>query len=95
MPNLVDTTEATPPTVVQGNSTYDHILFETNFLTEYTGTHGVTLFDQTMFGGDTAAARLAGSDHRPVWIQMRVSGRKLVRSPALVQPQDDASAAPR
>jgi len=58
--------------VVQGDSTYDHILFETHFLTEYTGAHGVTLFDQTMFGGDAAAARLAGSDHRPVWVQMRV-----------------------
>jgi endonuclease/exonuclease/phosphatase family metal-dependent hydrolase len=29
MPNLVDTTTAGTPTVVQGSSTYDHILFET------------------------------------------------------------------
>jgi hypothetical protein len=65
----VDTTVAGTPTVVQGTSTYDHILFETNFLTEYTAAQGVTLFDQTLFGGDVAAARLAGSDHRPVWVQ--------------------------
>ena len=72
MPNLVDTTVAGTPTVVQGSSTYDHILFETNFVTEHTGARGVTLFDQTLFGGDAAAARLAGSDHRPVWVQLRV-----------------------
>ena len=41
--------------------------------TEYAGTHGVVLFDETVFGNDDDAAKLAGSDHRPVWIELSVT----------------------
>lgn len=72
LPTMLDTTAPTPPTVVDSSNTYDHILFETRYLTEYTGTHGVTLFDEELYGGDKPAAIKACSDHRPVWVQLRV-----------------------
>ena len=72
LPTMMDTTSPTPPTVIDSANTYDHILFETQYVTEYTGTHGVTLFDEEVFHGDKAAAIKACSDHRPVWIQLRV-----------------------
>ena len=37
-------------------NTYDHILFQTNFVKEYTGAPGVTKFDEAMFPGNEAAA---------------------------------------
>lgn len=75
IPTMVDTTEPSPPTVVKGTSTYDHILFQRRFLTEYTGSHGVEAFDETLFGGDDARARTAVSDHRPVWILLEVPAK--------------------
>ena len=75
IPSMVDTTDPSPPTVVRGTSTYDHILFERRFVTEYEGVHGVEAFDETLFGGDAAKARTAVSDHRPVWIVLRVPER--------------------
>ena len=61
-------------------------LFQTHRLTEYTGQHGVTVPSppagerarvrgcviRTMFPGDDAAASKACSDHRPIWIRVRV-----------------------
>jgi len=44
-----------------------------NHTTEYTGTHGVVKFDETVYGDDDAAAKIAGSNHRPVWIELRVT----------------------
>jgi len=75
IPSMVDTTDPAPPTVVRGASTYDHILFERRYVTEYEGVHGVEAFDETLFGGDAARARTAVSDHRPVWIVLRVPER--------------------
>ena len=72
LPTMIDTTSTSPPTVVDSANTYDHILFETQYVTEYTGTHGVTLFDEEVFHGDKTAAVKACSDHRPVWIQLKV-----------------------
>ncbi len=72
IPSMLDTTDPAPPTVVRGSSTYDHILFERRYVTEYDGVHGVEAFDETLFGGDAARARTAVSDHRPVWIVLRV-----------------------
>ena len=72
VPHLADTTLPGIPTVIQGHSTYDHILFQTNHVTEYTGNHGVTMFDTELFHGNISAAKTACSDHRPVWIQLRV-----------------------
>ena len=70
--NMIDTTSSSPPTVVTSANTYDHILFETNYVTEYTGRHGVIQFDQDIFHGDKQAATKACSDHRLVWVQLKV-----------------------
>lgn len=69
---MVDTTTSNVPTTIDTTNTYDHILFQTKYLTEYTGNHGVERFDETMFGGDNKKANLACSDHRPVWIIVTV-----------------------
>jgi hypothetical protein len=46
--------------------------FQSHRLTEYTGRHGVTRYDEAMLPGDDAAASKACSDHRPIWIRVRV-----------------------
>lgn len=72
IPTLIDTTEAGVPTKIDTTNTYDHLLFPTNFLSEYTGTHGVIRFDEEMFGDDDELALEVCSDHRPVWADFRV-----------------------
>jgi len=69
---LVTTTVPSVPTHISSNTTYDHIAIHPQHTTEYAGTHGVLAFDETMFGNDDAAANLALSDHRPVWIALTV-----------------------
>lgn len=71
-PDMTDTTAPDVPTMVASDHTYDHLLFQTRFLTEYTGRHGVERFDETMFGNDDAKAKKDCSDHRPVWVVLRV-----------------------
>ena len=53
---------------------YDNIFFQTDYVTEYTGRSGIDKFDETDFGNDDAAARLAVSDHRPVWAVFCIDG---------------------
>ena len=52
---------------IRDSSLYDNIFFQKNYVTEYTGRHGIDRFDETDFGNDDRAANLAVSDHRPVW----------------------------
>ena len=52
---------------IRDSSLYDNILFQTNYVMEYTGEHGIERFDEIDFGNDDEAANLAVSDHRPVW----------------------------
>ena len=40
--------------------------------TEYAGQHGVVKFDEMMFDDDDSAAKIALSDHRPVWVELQV-----------------------
>ncbi|MCB9506700.1 MAG: hypothetical protein H6700_04055 [Myxococcales bacterium] len=68
---LLDTTSASPATKVDSASTYDHILLDPSATREYSGDHGVDLFDERMYPGDPDGASLALSDHRPVWIVLR------------------------
>lgn len=72
IPNLIDTTDAGVPTKIDDANTYDHLLFQTNFVSEYTGTHGVIRFDEDRFGNDDELANEVCSDHRPVWAEFRV-----------------------
>ena len=69
---MTDMTSANVTTKIDSDNSYDHVMFQSNFVTEYTGTHGVTPFDDEMFGGDDVAANLACSDHRLVWVRLRV-----------------------
>jgi len=73
IPTILDTTDPTPPTKVDSSNTYDHLLLQKQFFTEYEGLHGVYLFDQTMFNGDIPKAKKVCSDHRPVWIMVNIS----------------------
>ena len=52
---------------IKDTSLYDNIFFQTNHVTEYTGSSGIERFDEIFFGNDDAAASLTVSDHRPVW----------------------------
>jgi hypothetical protein len=72
IPGLIDTTSPDVPTKIDTDNTYDHLLFQTNFLKEYTGSHGVIKFDEDMFGNDDELANETCSDHRPVWAEFRV-----------------------
>lgn len=72
IPSMIDTTSANTPTKIDTENTYDHLMFPTTFLTEYTGSHGVINFDEDMFGNDDEQANEACSDHRPVWAEFRV-----------------------
>ena len=72
IPSLIDSTDGTVPTKIDTQNTYDHLLFPTNFVREYTGVHGVVKFDEDLFGDDDEVANAVCSDHRPVWAEFRV-----------------------
>lgn len=57
----------TTPTNLAGTKTYDHILFDRNVTSEYTGVFGVIDLEQD-FGLTPQQAALV-SDHRPVWAE--------------------------
>ena len=65
-----------PPikTTISDASLYDNFWFQTDHVREYTGTHGVRMFDEQLFGNDDKAASLAVSDHRPVWAEFWILG---------------------
>lgn len=54
-------------TTVTDTSLYDNFWFETRHVREFTGKTGVWNFDETMFDNDDKQAKLAVSDHRPIW----------------------------
>lgn len=72
IPGMIDTTAPKVPTTIDTTNTYDHVLFQTDLLKEYTGVHGVIKFDEDLFGNDDKKANLACSDHRPVWVTLKV-----------------------
>jgi endonuclease/exonuclease/phosphatase family metal-dependent hydrolase len=58
-------------TTISESSLYDNLWFQTNYVTEFTGEHGVDMFDERLFGTNKPAASLEVSDHRPVWAVFR------------------------
>jgi len=54
---------------IKESSLYDNIWFQSEYVSEYTGTSGIDKFDETDFADDDKAANLAVSDHRPVWAE--------------------------
>lgn len=56
-------------TIIEDTNLYDNIWFQSDYVREYNGTNGIDKFDETDFGNNDAAARMAISDHRPVWAE--------------------------
>ena len=58
-----------PPakTTISDRSLYDNFWFQRKHVKEYTGKSGVVKFDENIFMNDDRQARLAVSDHRPIW----------------------------
>lgn len=58
-----------PPlkTTITDTSLYDNFWFQSNYTKEYSGKSGINMFDETMFNNDDNKAKIAVSDHRPIW----------------------------
>jgi endonuclease/exonuclease/phosphatase family metal-dependent hydrolase len=72
VPGVLRANEDTGPTHVHSSTTYDQIFLSTDFTREWTGEFETSEFDEIFFDNDDDAARLAVSDHRPVWITLFV-----------------------
>lgn len=70
---MVRANQDTWPTHISSRTTYDQIFISLDFTREWTGEWETVRFDEELFGNDDRAARLAGSDHRPVWITLAKS----------------------
>lgn len=75
IPGMVRATEDTASTHVSSTSTYDQIFLSTDHTVEWVGIARTALFDEWYFDDDDAAASLACSDHRPVWVPLNVPGQ--------------------
>ncbi len=62
-------------TTVTDTSLYDNFWFQKMHVTEYTGQSGINKFDEILFNNDDKKAKLAVSDHRPIWATFDVTGR--------------------
>ena len=58
---------------VEDTSLYDNIWFQSDHTREYKDISGIDRFDETDFGNDDSQAKLAVSDHRPVWAEFRTT----------------------
>ncbi|MCB1318992.1 MAG: endonuclease/exonuclease/phosphatase family protein, partial [Leptospiraceae bacterium] len=67
LPTMTPLITAPQKTTITDTSLYDNFWFETRYVREYTGISGIWNFDETMFGNDDTRAKLAVSDHRPIW----------------------------
>lgn len=72
IPSMISLFHLPQKSHIKDSSLYDNIWFQANFVTEYTGTSGIDLFDETDLGNDDKLANLAVSDHRPVWAEFRI-----------------------
>ena len=73
MPSMTSLFHLPQKSHIKDSSLYDNILFQTDYVTEYTGTAGIDKFDETDFGNNDKAANDAVSDHRPVWATFRIN----------------------
>lgn len=72
MPSMTSLFHLPQKSHIKDSSLYDNILFQTDYVKEYTGTAGIDKFDETDFSNDDKAANDAVSDHRPVWATFRI-----------------------
>ena len=73
MPSMTSLFQLPRKSHIKDSSLYDNILFQADYVTEYTGTNGIDKFDETDFANDDTAANSAVSDHRPVWATFRIN----------------------
>lgn len=73
LPTMTPLITAPQKTTITDTSLYDNFWFETRHVREYTGMNGIWYFDETMFGNDDRKAKLAVSDHRPIWATFRTT----------------------
>ena len=59
-------------TTITDTSLYDNFWFQRQFVREYTGMVGIDKFDETIFHNDDNRAKIAVSDHRPIWASFNV-----------------------
>lgn len=71
---MVRVNEDTPSTHISSTSTYDQMFLSTDNTSEWNGSWVTHKFDETVFGGDDAKAKTAGSDHRPVSLSLSIPG---------------------
>jgi endonuclease/exonuclease/phosphatase family metal-dependent hydrolase len=62
----------TGPTKIDNTNTYDQIFLSLIQTKEWKEQFDAAPFDETDFGNDDTKARVAVSDHRPVWITLEV-----------------------
>lgn len=73
-PGMVFLIQPPAKTTISDESLYDNVWFQEPYVREYAGESGIEKFDETMFGNDDRAAKLAISDHRPIWARFRTAG---------------------
>lgn len=63
-----------PPakTTITDTSLYDNFWFQKHYVKEYSGKSGVVKFDESIFANDDQKARIAVSDHRPIWADFHI-----------------------
>ena len=69
---MICANEGSGPTHVSSSTTYDQIFLSWDHTREWTGEYDTYAFDEELFGDDDTQAKLACSDHRPVWISLYV-----------------------
>lgn len=70
--SMIRANEDTGPTHISSRTTYDQIFIALDHTSEWTGEYFTSRFDEVVFDNDDDAAKLAVSDHRPVWITLFV-----------------------
>ncbi len=53
---------------------YDNIWFQKKYVKEFTGNAGIFKFDRVMFNNNIRSAKIAVSDHRPIWGEFSIVG---------------------
>ncbi len=66
-----------PPskTTITDTNLYDNFWFQSKYTKGYAGKLGIINFDETMFENDNRKAKIAVSDHRPIWAIFKTSGK--------------------
>ncbi len=73
IPTMTFLIESPNKTTITDTSLYDNFWFQNEYLTEYNQSSGIDMLDETMFNNDDTKAKLAVSDHRPIWAVFNIT----------------------